>query len=1350
MGERPGPAPLPHFLTGGGAAARLIADHDWAATALGPIAGWPVSLRTAVALVLRAPSPMTLLWSPEGVMIYNDGYAEICGARHPAALGSRALESWPELAAFNAEVIRRTLAGESLAYADLALEVQRNGRAEPAWFTLQYTPAPGDDGRPAGALALVFETTAKVLADQWRQGESERLLRMFEQAPGFMAMLRGPQHVFELANPAYLKLVGQRDLLGRTVREALPEIEGQGTLELLDRVFASGEAVTGVAVEVAIQADPGAPPMSRYIDVVYQPMRARDGTVTGVFVQGSDVTERVAGAREAAEQETRNRAEQQLAAEALRESEGRLRRAQEAGRIGTFSLDLATDDLSVTPEFCRIFGLEPVAVLPAARVERLVLPEDRPISADAARHGDRDAALGVEYRIRRGGDGSLRWIARHGEFEVDAQGRALRLLGTVRDITIRKQAELAAQQSAEQFRVFAEALPNHVWTARPDGVLDWFNTRVHEYARLAPGTLDDAGWKGLVHPDEAATTAERWRSALASGRDYEHEFRLRRGDGDYRWHLVRALALRAPDGTITRWIGTNTDIHDNKLAQAETARDRNRIWTLSRELMLVCDFGGRIAAVNPAAQRLLGWTEAEMVGRSLAEFVHPADLAATAGEVDRLAGGATTLAFENRYRAKDGAYLLLNWTAVPDGGLIHAVARDITVERASMLERERVLTATNDLMGTVGSDGVLRAVNPAWQHMLGHTDAALLGRPLRDYVDPVDQARFDAVARRLRGGASIENVELRLRDARDRPVLVAWAIRAVGDFAYLVGRNVTEQRLAEEALRQSQKMEAVGQLTGGIAHDFNNLLTVIQTSIDLMRRPTLTEARRQRSMESISNAVKRAARLTGQLLAFARRQALQPVVFDAARNVTSIVEMIRTLVGSRIRVDVEVPDQTCEVDADPGQLDTAIVNMVVNARDAMNGAGRLAIRTSRVDGIPSSRAQPAVAGAYVAIAVTDTGSGIEAERLDRVFEPFYTTKAVGHGTGLGLSQVFGFAKQSGGDVQVVSELGVGTTFTIYLPSTARAAAEQAAAAPELEADERGAGRVLVVEDNADVAASVEVALADLGYDVAVVHSGEAALALLASDPTPYNAVFSDVVMPGMDGVELGREIRRRHGALPVLLSSGYSHVLASTVDLEFPLLPKPYPFTALARALRDVIGRRDDPIRRGVDADDYARRSGETTRQAELDALDVLDTDAEEAYDELTRLAATLFDAPIALVSLVDADRQWFKSRVGLHASETAREHAFCAHAIEAPGQVMVVSDASQDPRFAHNPLVTGDPNIRFYAGAPLVTRAGHALGTLCVIDTQARVANPQRLEALQVLAREVVERLEARRGRPE
>jgi two-component system NtrC family sensor kinase len=379
---------------------------------------------------------------------------------------------------------------------------------------------------------------------------------------------------------------------------------------------------------------------------------------------------------------------------------------------------------------------------------------------------------------------------------------------------------------------------------------------------------------------------------------------------------------------------------------------------------------------------------------------------------------------------------------------------------------------------------------------------------------------------------------------------------------------------AEDQLRQSQKMEAVGQLTGGIAHDFNNLLTVIRSSIDLLARPDLPEERRKRYVAAISDTTTRAAKLTGQLLAFARRQALKPEVFDVVQNVASITEMVRTLCGSRIVIQTVLPAASVYVNADASQFDTSIVNMAVNARDAMSGEGRLTISVRIVDGVPAVRGHAATPGEYVAIAIADTGVGIPGDRIDRIFEPFFTTKGVGQGTGLGLSQVFGFAKQSGGDTTVESEVGRGATFTLYLPRVAaplipKRADDDPRAAP---ADGHGA-RVLVVEDNADVAAFATQSLAELGYDAVRVANAEEALAELGRNAETYDVVFSDVVMPGMNGVDLGREIRRRHGDLPVVLTSGYSHVLATNNGAGFELLQKPYSVEQLARVLRKIARR---------------------------------------------------------------------------------------------------------------------------------------------------------------------------------
>jgi CheY-like chemotaxis protein len=359
-----------------------------------------------------------------------------------------------------------------------------------------------------------------------------------------------------------------------------------------------------------------------------------------------------------------------------------------------------------------------------------------------------------------------------------------------------------------------------------------------------------------------------------------------------------------------------------------------------------------------------------------------------------------------------------------------------------------------------------------------------------------------------------------------------------------------------------------------VAHDFNNLLTVIKSSTDLLKRPNLAEERRVRYVSAISDTVDRAAKLTGQLLAFARRQALRPEIFDATRSVAAIGEMIGTLTGSRVEIEMHVPEEPCYINADASQFDTALVNMAVNARDAMNGEGRLIITVAVVQELPRLRAHPARTRTYVAVSLTDTGLGIAPEACDRIFEPFFTTKGVGHGTGLGLSQVFGFAKQSGGEIMVQSEVGKGATFTLYLPRADGAALpEEPPVQPEDAMDGDGTC-VLVVEDNRDVGTFSTQTLQELGYSTRWVGNAEEALAQLAENPQAYDVVFSDVVMPGMNGVELGREIRRLHPGLPVVLTSGYSHVLAREGTHGFELLQKPYSVEALSRALRNATTRR--------------------------------------------------------------------------------------------------------------------------------------------------------------------------------
>ena len=389
-----------------------------------------------------------------------------------------------------------------------------------------------------------------------------------------------------------------------------------------------------------------------------------------------------------------------------------------------------------------------------------------------------------------------------------------------------------------------------------------------------------------------------------------------------------------------------------------------------------------------------------------------------------------------------------------------------------------------------------------------------------------------------------------------------------------VEERTTRLKQTEAALRQSQKLEAIGQLTGGVAHDFNNLLTIIRSSVDFLRLPSLSDERRQRYMTAVSETVERASKLTSQLLAFARRQPLKPEVIDVGKQVQSLGDMLQTVTGARIQVIVELGDRPCYIRADLSQFETALINMALNARDAMNGQGTLWLRLTCGNGMPPIRGHAGAGQHFAAIALEDTGTGISPQDLEHIFEPFFTTKEVGKGTGLGLSQVFGFAKQSGGNVDVSTVLGEGTVFTLYLPEveheTRHEPIKEEIPALVLE---QGKRRVLVVEDNLEVGRFANQILQDLGYETAWATNAEEALEMVGVDAMAFDAIFSDVVMPGISGIALARELRRRRPDLPVVLTSGYSEELAHSGHEGFEFLSKPYSADQVSRALsRTMLG----------------------------------------------------------------------------------------------------------------------------------------------------------------------------------
>ncbi|MEH3035512.1 MAG: PAS domain S-box protein [Sphingomonas adhaesiva] len=500
-------------------------------------------------------------------------------------------------------------------------------------------------------------------------------------------------------------------------------------------------------------------------------------------------------------------------------------------------------------------------------------------------------------------------------------------------------------------------------------------------------------------------------------------------------------------------------------------------------------------------------------------------------------------------------------------------------------ERDRMWNTSPDLMVTLDLEGHYRRVNPAWATILGYDPAEMIGRHAFDLAHPDDMEATRAALGTVRAG-TLPSFENRFRHKDGSYRWIQWVAAPGETEIFAIGRHVSaakdaEARLREatEQLHQAQKMEAIGQLTGGVAHDFNNLLTIIRGSVELLRRPHLTEARRERYIDAIGETADRAARLTGQLLAFARRQALTPQRIDVAQEVTAVAGLIETLVGVHVAVRVGRPPHACVAEVDRSQLETAIVNLAINARDAIEngqgeGQGEIAILVGCADAIPAAHGRGHVAGRFVTIAVRDDGTGIDPDALPRIFEPFFTTKGVGKGTGLGLSQVIGFAQQSGGDVVVESVPECGTTFTLFLPRIDGAVESgDAAAMPEAAADTEGL-RILLVEDHPDVGAFATEALAELGHSSVHVAAATEAIARIEAAPGRFDVVFSDVMMPGMNGVALAQVIAARFPQLPVVLSSGYSEVLADNAHHGFDLLQKPYSVEQLSRALRQAVAQR--------------------------------------------------------------------------------------------------------------------------------------------------------------------------------
>jgi len=517
--------------------------------------------------MLRSTTPVFLAWGPALCMLYNDAYLKILGQRHPAALGRPLYEVWPEVRLQIEPLVNQTLAGESVHLESAPFLLRRNGADEQTWFDFSYAPVDGPDGTVAGLYCALTETTAKVLAAKARQTETQWLHSMFEQAPSFMAVVREPGHVYELANSAYLRLVGRDAVVGMTFLDIGRKVEGQDYGALLDEVYATGKPFIGTRMPVIFSRHAKGHLERRLVDFIFQPITGPGGRISGVFIQGNDVTEHARA--DDALHESRRIAE---------ETAQQLNALLQAAPVGIVLADMDGTLLRTNPAYRKTWGNHSLARKASDFVEWKAWWAD-----NSERHGRRlEPREWALARALRGEEeaprdlieiepfdqpGIRRTLLNCGAPVRDAHGKIIGSVVAQMDITDRVQIEASLRETVLKYHTIANAIPQIVWGTQADGFHDYYNQQWYDYTGVAQGSTDGEAWKELFHADDRPLAAEKWRHCLATGEFYESDYRLRHHSGQYRWVLGRARPMRDAQGVITRWMGTCTDIHEQKLAQ---------------------------------------------------------------------------------------------------------------------------------------------------------------------------------------------------------------------------------------------------------------------------------------------------------------------------------------------------------------------------------------------------------------------------------------------------------------------------------------------------------------------------------------------------------------------------------------------------------------------------------------------------------------------------------------------------------------------------------------------------------------------------------------------------------------
>lgn len=864
-----------------------------------------------------------------------------------------------------------------------------------------------------------------------------------------------------------------------------------------------------------------------------------------------------------------------------------VRMATQLGRMGGWWVKLPEMQVVWSDEVCRIHGLQPGETPSVAEIFEFYHPSTRGRIRDAFQRCITEGQPFDEEILITSRQKSQVWVRVIGEAVYDNAGAIVRAQGAFQDISKQKELETSLARSRRRFREMCNAVPGVIWIAFPHGEFDYINQSFFDYTGLSPHLSPDTSWQTAIAPEDRADWQKAWNQSIATGTIFEQEVRIRSGaDQTYRWHALRAVPSRDEGGKIAYWYGSAVDIHATKVAEARERQLANRLQQTLESIgdaVYALDRAWRFTYLNSHAERLLNGENGQLIGKCIWEEFPDAVDGVFDAQFKRALDEQIPVEFEDYYAPYD-AWFNVRVFPSPEGITVYFY--DITQSRRSERELRRqaaLLNRAQDAIIVRDLDHVILFWNKAAERIYGWSAEEAIGTQISTLIYNDAEPFFNATQQVIEQGEWTGQLVQRHRSGKQIIVQGRWSLineedSDVPPTIMVINTDITEQKHMEERLLRAQRLESIGILAGGIAHDLNNALAPILLSTFLLKRQINDESMRQQ-LEIIETSAERGADMVSQVLTFARGGENRYAIVAVDTIVEQAVRMIADALGKNFNVRDICPQTPWPIWADATQIHQVLVNLIVNARDAMPNGGEITIQIENMelDEQYITMSPEASPGPHVCISVTDSGSGITREALDRIFDPFYTTKEIGQGTGLGLSTVLGIVKSHSGHINVYSELGKGTVFKVLLPAQPTGSPTVPAPAAMLP---RGQGQlILVIDDEQAVRTMTRQTLEAFGYRVLTAPDGAAGLSIFVENQDEIDVVITDMMMPVMDGYATIQALYRLKPQLQIIAASGLAAngmvAKAAGVGVQH-FLVKPYTAEAMLKLLGSLFQPEDE------------------------------------------------------------------------------------------------------------------------------------------------------------------------------